>query len=300
MKELLTVVIPTYNRQKELLKTLEGLGNQTDQDFKIVILDNNSNYEIVLNKNIKDKTKIIKRNFNIGMLGNMSNAMLIENTEWIWLLSDDDKIDEDAIENIKLELKNSSDIGMIKFSTGNIGKAGEEKAKTVNSLEELFDYYDKRGWSGNGNFVFISNVVFNTEELKDYICKAFDYSCTQVPFMMPILFYLNDKKGGLKFSSKKIVDFNFPEDNKIHRAKVIFGFTNIWTLNLELKLDKNNFKRLLKLFNTSGYKYTFKVMDKEKDSTSYFFYKAMYNNFFKYLLSFSKKIKYKKLLLKLK
>ena len=45
--EMLTVLIPTYNRKYQLIRTLDALNKQSDQDFKIFISDNASNYSVL-------------------------------------------------------------------------------------------------------------------------------------------------------------------------------------------------------------------------------------------------------------
>ena len=46
MSNILSVVIPTYNRKERLLNVLNILKKQTNQNFLVIISDNNSNYDV--------------------------------------------------------------------------------------------------------------------------------------------------------------------------------------------------------------------------------------------------------------
>lgn len=46
MEQMITIAIPTYNRPKQLLETLKNLQRQTNQNFRIFICDNASDYDV--------------------------------------------------------------------------------------------------------------------------------------------------------------------------------------------------------------------------------------------------------------
>ena len=88
----LTVVIPTFNRAELLKKSIQSVLNQTYQDFKLIILDNNSNdktEEIV--KEFSDKRiHYVKNEINIGVFPNMNKAFELSDSEYLIIFHDDD------------------------------------------------------------------------------------------------------------------------------------------------------------------------------------------------------------------
>jgi len=50
---MVSIIIPVYNHQKELRKCLESIGAQTFKDFEIIVVDDGSEKEILVTKNIK-------------------------------------------------------------------------------------------------------------------------------------------------------------------------------------------------------------------------------------------------------
>lgn len=301
----LTIVIPTYNRKDRLTVVLSGLFKEKNQKFNIIILDNCSDYSIekdILEKENFDKKriKIIKRQQNIGMIGNVTSCLVASESKWMWLLSDDDEVMEDAIKKIYNEIESNDGIAAFKFSTEGIGVMGEEQNIVINSLEEFIDYYYGDGnISPSGNLVFMSNNVFNMELLKEYIKYAFDYSYTQVPHMIPIIIGLNEKKIKIKFSEKKIVKYISPELGKSWSVKKI-GLGASTFSHLPLSLNKEYFKKFLKIIMWIDYRWSYKSLLLDSKEKREYYYKLMYVNIYKYYLKPAKKIKYYMYLISLK
>ena len=67
---MISVIIPTYNREKLISRALESVVNQTYKDIEIIVIDDNSNdnTEEVVREYIKryNFIKYIKHNINKG------------------------------------------------------------------------------------------------------------------------------------------------------------------------------------------------------------------------------------------
>lgn len=91
---LISIVIPAYNAEKTIRKTVESVLSQTYKNFELIIVDDNS----------KDKTVLIIKNFtderitlhlnknNLGFEGNWNKALSKARGKYIKLLPDDDII----------------------------------------------------------------------------------------------------------------------------------------------------------------------------------------------------------------
>ena len=96
MKNILTIVIPTYNRHLKLLKVLNKIVTVKDGfNIKVLIIDNASTPPVEQflyenNFNGFDYTTILTNQANIGIGANILLAYLQAKTEWAWLLGDDD------------------------------------------------------------------------------------------------------------------------------------------------------------------------------------------------------------------
>jgi glycosyltransferase involved in cell wall biosynthesis len=214
MKTTLSIGIPTYNRKNQLRNQLQKLVNQDLTNIEeIIIVDNNSDYDVseVINDFSNTKLRLIQQPINIRMGTNMAFPFLLCKNEWLWLLSDDDEVTENAIENILSEIENAPpDTGLIKFSIER--QNSSQRDEMVNSLEGYIDYYYNEEKIRRGDLVFISTNVYNLKNIYTYLGYAFEFSYTYVPQLIPIFKALNDKKISVKFSSKSIVKYIAPRD----------------------------------------------------------------------------------------
>ena len=102
----LTITIPTYNRSEALSKTVRQLLPQLTQECNLLIVDNASETPAiaVLGELLlawPDVNIQIHRNrYNVGMCGNFMRCFELCDTEWLWILGDDDIPCPDAIKKI--------------------------------------------------------------------------------------------------------------------------------------------------------------------------------------------------------
>lgn len=109
-KKKLTICIPTYNRKIYLTNQLLFLYKQVSKnndilDFvEFIVSDNASNdgtHEIL--KELQEKYKFFKYHINtsnLGLIGNVNLLLNLSQTEYVWFISDDDKIRDGVIEEI--------------------------------------------------------------------------------------------------------------------------------------------------------------------------------------------------------
>lgn len=256
---MLTVVIPTYNRKRCLARTLDLLERQTYRNFRVVILDNDSDYntsEILEGRGqeFQKRIEIRKNNANIGMSGNLAMSFLQADEGWMWTLSDDDIPSVYAVEMIMQEVEKNKDIGAFMFSIYEMGMHMDGEAQYINSLAELARFYQRfeeiEGLNLNGDFIFFSNKVYNMNRIKKYMEKVFTYSYTGVPQLMPFLFMLDEQASAVMISNKKIVTYSLPENGYWNRIRISLGMSTITDLPL-LCVDCEDKKMLYRLIMIS-------------------------------------------------
>ena len=284
----LTIVIPTYNRENQLKNQLKSIFAQDVDDLvEIIIIDNNSNYDIsnIVKHFNPSLIRIVVNPFNIRAHSNVANAFYYCNTEWFWLLSDDDETTYDSINLILDEIVVSpKNTGMIKFS-----KSGFiQKEKTVNNLKEYIDYYYNEKDIRRGDLVFMSTNVYNIKNIHEYLGYAFEFSYTYIPQLIPIFKGLDDNKISVRFSSTPIAKYIPPREGNYSFGTVGKGLSTL--SHLPLNLNKKYRKKFLNICMSITYSSLMSGLLTNKRIDNIEDFKIIYNNIYRYYIPWSGKI----------
>lgn len=213
----LCVCIPSYNRAKYAIRTVHALASQVvDSQIKILVIDNHSfeNYEPlfmadpILARLVENGVLEIRRNVaNLGMSANFLRSFEVVETDWLWMLSDDDYVAPTAIESIKKEIGNVGEkCGFIKFSSPRSRPALPRV--TLKNIQDFIDYNSKSVHDFNG-FIFISNGVYRTQDFKKFLVVGYQHAHTYIPHFMMLAAFMNEG-GMLTISQEEIVDYVQP------------------------------------------------------------------------------------------
>lgn len=187
----LTIAIPTFNNHQMLLKQLisirDQINNQDEDLIKVLIIDNNSNPSVndFLNKNSFEgkKFNFTANKTNIGADGNILKCFEKCETEWLWVLSDNDLIKENAIATVMKIIESHKECAFINF---------------LNEKERLTTgFYDFCKNTNYGNTFFISICCYNMKFLNDYLFYYYENLNTnqgQLVFLLKLLSKGNDVK----------------------------------------------------------------------------------------------------------
>jgi glycosyltransferase involved in cell wall biosynthesis len=130
-EDLVTVIIPVYNRIEYLLDSLSSAVNQTYSNIEIIVVDDGSNkYNKILKicNNFKKKIKIIKFERNKGVSAALNAAILASNGKYINWLSHDDLFLPTKIEEQIRSLAGAEDkISITNFILWNVEKNKRRK-----------------------------------------------------------------------------------------------------------------------------------------------------------------------------
>lgn len=114
VEDILEIIIPTFNREKVLTKTLQTLLSSPVGKCQITILDNNSTdgtgayIQSLLEK--FPNIKYIKNRYNLGLAGNFCKGMMIPTKKYFWMVSDDTGLDFTCWDSILLALQKNYDV----------------------------------------------------------------------------------------------------------------------------------------------------------------------------------------------
>ena len=302
---LLTIGIPTYNRKKKLIETLKLLEKEKNQRFYIVILDNNSNYNVseeILKNNFKEdfleRIEVKKNSVNIGLEGNLLKILTISKTKWLWTLGDDDIPLDIAVDNIYKEIEGVSKIGVITFSACSdievIHKGLSLEDKEFNNLNDWVNYlYTRKISKKDIPNIYISLNVFNVEYIKEIMPKIVKYMYTAIGHVVYILYLQHEKGLGIKTTNKLLIKNGKYDEGESWANDFIPIMVQISTLS-HLKLDKflnkTEIKKLLELIIWIGPLrcYLECLKRKEKDYRRY--YEILYDTNFKKSYSYKVRI----------
>lgn len=142
---ILTVAIPTYDRNAILRKHLALLMPQLTPDCELLIIDNCSPTPVIetigdlLDSYPEVNARVERNRVNIGAGANLLRCIERCETEWIWVLSDDDLPKPDAIETI---LKNTEKaLSVYSSITLRYSKLGKRPLRPPVSMNS------SRGWT---------------------------------------------------------------------------------------------------------------------------------------------------------
>ena len=118
---MISVVIPLYNKEKIIDRTLRSVLSQDYDDYEIVIVDDGStdnSVEIVKNllnlQNLRDKVRLISQK-NSGPSKARNFGVKNARGEWIVFLDADDELMEHALSNMMSEVGRYPDADIIDF-----------------------------------------------------------------------------------------------------------------------------------------------------------------------------------------
>lgn len=256
---ILTIAIPTFNRAEKLVKQLERIERSqilSHIDVTVLIVDNAStdDTEKAVQKSNESKLfKYHKNNKNLGLVGNVLRCFELSNSEYCWIVGDDDIVDFSVLDFVLPSLRVKG-VGGVIF---NAGLKSNPKSKWYpvpfpENIEQSKNVFIEQAFRINpGLFMWISNQILKREvALMFYnqltperdILAAPLYACMGCMSKLPFLFY----------DSTHILINNVDHTSWIKRGRVV-AWVDQPTVYLAM-LKNNVFPHLAKEKLVSYYK----------------------------------------------
>lgn len=168
----LTVSIGTYNRPEFIQKQVRNVLKQLQEGVQLCVFDNCSDTPVatLFTQDELSQFTLIRNKINIGRDQNQVRSIEYVDDGWVWTLSDDDTIKENAIQMILDTIEKYPDYCYINF--------GNKKVKDCHSFEDLVSYFKIVGTFGNS--FFQSECVYNVDRVKDAIFWFNDFLSSQI------------------------------------------------------------------------------------------------------------------------
>jgi glycosyltransferase involved in cell wall biosynthesis len=171
--KILTIAIPTYNRRNILEQKLDRLRellsvSSFGDSAGIMVLDNCSDFPLEALEEKYPDVHFIRNRCNIGMVSNIARCIEYCETEWCWILGDDDRVEDNCIATIASAINNNPNCCMINFKS-NLSMWGindtEKRISQSTCLLGGLDY---------SNLLLISSNVINTAYFRRYMEKILE------------------------------------------------------------------------------------------------------------------------------
>lgn len=245
--KFLTIVIPTYNREKQLIRLLKSIERQNViEKYYIVILNNHSNYDVETSiKNhfpnpFFENIEIYNRPYNAGGDYNIGSAFLFAKSQYLWIIGDDDEVEDSCFGIIEKNIKLYPDIPFFKYHIKGLARYNEDVLiKNINDFTDLYN----RNYFIAGDVLFVSNNIYNLTKLEGYISTVLYYSYSSVPQALPMLRCLIDEQPFM-WCHNEIIKYNAPEGDHWNYIKIATSLSTVLDINIG-----NNYSIVKSFFN---------------------------------------------------
>ena len=199
LEDKLEIIIITYNRKKYLQRTLEKLLEDSSpvKNLSITILDNNSTDETgeyldELSKKYNN-VKHIANKYNVGGNANFAKAVELAESEYFWILGDDDLLDFSNWSEVESALNNNYDMVFM------ASKQYEEQIERIFKEFPQFEKSKDKEYIIKGilaaHFIFISSSIYKKSIVDDLVMRnIYDTTCTMCPQSALFCKILNEER----------------------------------------------------------------------------------------------------------
>lgn len=194
-RQLLTIAIPTWNRNGQAEQTVTALVPQLRPGVSIVLVDNCSDKPIeeTISAALKRHIRIVRHPMNIGGCANILRCFELADSDWVWIMGDDDDPAPDAIDRAMQAIANNPDCCLLDF--GHPFKTTRQNSIKTRSAKEAINamYYPSGkaeiyAWSDG----HISNEIYNKKLMDHRIQYGYKYIYTYYPQVAMLFSALSD------------------------------------------------------------------------------------------------------------
>jgi glycosyltransferase involved in cell wall biosynthesis len=129
LEQSVTVIIPLYNHENFIEKTIESVTSLSTEVEQIIVIDDGSKdlgFDKAMNQLKEIQNSVILTRENRGTASTLNEAISLAKTKWIAILNSDDLFLENKISRCFSILKNNSDVELIAGRTLLIDDKGQE------------------------------------------------------------------------------------------------------------------------------------------------------------------------------
>jgi len=269
-----SILIPVYNRENFIKRTIESALSQTYENIEIVVVDNKSTdktWEFLQEYSMKDqRIKIFQNEQNLGPVLNWKKCLEYSEGDYIKFLWSDDLISEDFLKKTVPILEKNEDIGFV-----------YSKVKIFSELWETITYDLKISSSKIPSEIFFKGALLNEYSVPvSPGCAIFRKKDIKITELIP---------NGLKLSH---LDYGAGNDLLIF-LDVLIKYKYFYYIDEVLSMFRFHNDSLTVRNDLNDYYITSKFFFVDENNLLYF-YKKLYTNTYISLLRKSKSFSFSK------
>lgn len=217
----LTIAIPTYNRPEELTRTLEVIIPQViaREDVFLNIYDNCGEKALPAFQDPRlvnhPRVNLVRNRHNVG-IGNITKCFYHCETQWLWVLADDDLPQDDAVETIFSKV--DPDLAYISFRipTAKIltGLSQDLRGK---GLADFFKQFNSRYLE----MMCLSSSVYNLQQVWEFFAVAYQHMTSAAPHTLMAMLAI-EKGADWLCSPACIADYKYPDEAEHWNRVIVF------------------------------------------------------------------------------
>lgn len=180
---MLHVVIPTFDRKRELLLTLQALlANDVERSLvEITVLDNASptlsERDVLGVNNNGYRVEYIRHRVNLGAPGNVLRSFEVCRRDWLWILGDDDPPCSTALGIILSAIQVHPNAIFQNF--GEPGRTATESASGFENVMGIVKHF--------GHVVWLSAGIYHIQQCLPFLKYGHGFSYTQMSHTVVLL-----------------------------------------------------------------------------------------------------------------
>ena len=230
MNNQVDIIIPVYNSQKYISKTIKSVFRQTYKNWKLIIIDDGSTDDSKkilkeIYKKIKDirKMVILKNNINRGQAFSRNRGLKYSKSKFVAFLDSDDFWDKNKLKNqIKFMLRNNYE-----FTYTDYKIIKNSKIKKI----IVPDYYNYKRFIHNSS-INTCSMIIKKKIIKNIYFKNLPF-CEDYFFKCQIL-----RKGYIGYKCSGSYAYYLLRKDSVQSNRLSV-FLSLWTINRNL--NKMNF-----------------------------------------------------------
>jgi len=242
----LDIIIPTFNRNDKLIALLKIITSTPCYDnvfFKVV--DNCSDTPVLDTIKCNQPTlidnkslKIYRNASNVGLAGNIMRCFEYAESDWLWIIGDDDAISKESIDLVLSTLNACNEgHGFVNFSSPWSSRTETYNCPSLDSFTLQLDSFK--------NFIYLPTTVYRTEAIQKHLEIGYKYVHTLIPHFMLQLKVLESGYGCLL--CKEDVFRGNGERGSGGWSVLELQLNKSQILNYAFQMSKASYKRLEKL-----------------------------------------------------
>ena len=237
-----TIAIPTYNRNATLKASLERLLPQLGANCQLLIVDNHSDVPVAdtLAETLRPyptlNCRVVRNRVNIGANANILRCFEHCDTDWAWVLGDDDAVKPDALAIVNHALEAHRDCLYINFAYDEL----RPQDFTTTGIREFAFRLDL-----SANLPWIASSLYKVSVIRKNSRFGYQYAYTMIPHVATLLTSLQED-GKCFFSKERVTRVTIPATHEQwSMLNLALGYPILFDLPMEMDVREQLIDKLL-------------------------------------------------------